>query len=273
MKNNMIKFTLLLMITICGFSSCKKIEVDQGITKFGEVYFDLTKAASYRSGNLQVRYNGNIIEMAQIIEGRIRVPEGEAKFEFLDKKSNSVLAEKTIVINSEKPEKYNLFQPSEEDGIAIFNTSEQENELAAPEGFIKIKIANYARKALPHDLIDIVVEANTGSFNIIDTLISIGTKLDEAKFILLKKVPDAFSYRFSYRVHKSQEPVLNARGTLYTSGGAWTYPDPSKNILTMYLVESHEADLENASNAAKGRGVIVDGKYIYRISPIILFAD
>ena len=243
MKNNMIKFTLLLMITICGFASCKKIEVDQGMTKFGEVYFDLTKAASYRSGNLQVRYNGNIIEMAQIIEGRIRVPEGEAKFEFLDKKSNSVLAEKTIVINSEKPEKYNLFQPSEEDGISFLDPNGQDNEEAAPEGFMKIKIANYAKKLIPFKNVDIILnfrytKGRQYVYVPVDTIYSVGQTLDSATFRIVKLGERLSNYQpgyyCSFKESNSENIIKNAGGVMYYSHIS-LIPIAPKNVTTRYL--------------------------------------
>ncbi len=274
MKKDMLKCMLGMLLVFMSNSSCKKIEVDQGFTNFGEVYFIGDQSVSYNLGNLLIKYNGNLIEL-QNSTGRIRVPEGEAKFEFYNKSRNELIGEKTVNIVPGSPEKYNLFQPSEEHSITFLNPNGQINEEAAPEGYLKIKIANYAIKALPHAKYDIRVEGNDGwnGYLPIDTIMNIGVNLDEETYHLVKKGENNIAYRFSYLVHGTQEEVLNARGTLYTSGGVWDYPNPKKDVFTFFLSESHEADLEGASNAAKGRGVIVDGKYIYRITPNILFAD
>lgn len=264
-------FTINFIILATLFS-CQKLDYDDGIVAFGEVYFDINAPALNEF--LKIKYNESDIKM-QTGTGMVKVPEGEGVFQFYDSRTNKILAEKKINIVPGSPEKFLLFQPTETSPFEILNPNEQENEEAAPDGYLKIKVANYANKALPYDRIDIRVEANDGwnGFFPIDTIISIDRNLENAEYHLVRKGENIISYRFSYIVNETQQEVLNARGTLYTSGGVWNYPKPKKDVFTIFLSETFEAELEGASNAAKGRGVLVDGLYIYRISPYILFAN
>lgn len=255
--------------------SCQKLEYNDDFTPLREVFLDYSGATAL-NGQSIVNYKGFPLAFYPFSGSiyRSRLPEGEAKLQFYHTQSpENLLAEKTITISSDIPDTLILFQPTANSSVAIFNSRDQDNEEAAPEGYLKIKIANYAKKALPYDKIDVRVETYNSStgFEAIDTIRSVGKNLEEAKFQLVKKGKDILGYRFSYLIPDTDKEILNARGTLYTNGGIWSYPNIQKDVLTMFLTESFEADLATASNAAKGRGVIVDDKYIYRISPNILF--
>src|SRR5690606_24897246 len=183
---------------------------------------------------------------------------------------------KTVNIVPGSPESLLLFQPTETSDVAILDPNEQDNEEAAPEGFLKIKIANYANTALPLDKYDIVVEGDDGlnGWQELDVIKGVGTNLEGETYHLVAKGAQMYSYRFTYRIPSTGEFVLNGRGTVYTSGGVWEYPNPKpqKDVFTFFLSESKDRELEGATNAQKGRGTVVDG-WIYSITPNILFAD
>src|SRR5690606_19298050 len=150
---------VLLLLTL-NFTACKKLDHDEGFTSIGEVYIDASGAPALYDG-LKVNYNGVPVDI-QPYSGttyRVRVPEGESTFQFYNgETSGDILAEKTVNIVPGSPETLLLFQPTETSDVAILDPNEQDNEEAAPEGFLKIKIANYANTALPLDKYDIVVE-------------------------------------------------------------------------------------------------------------------
>jgi len=268
---------VLLLLTL-NFTACKKLDHDEGFTSIGEVYIDASGAPALYDG-LKVNYNGVPVDI-QPYSGttyRVRVPEGESTFQFYNgETSGDILAEKTVNIVPGSPETLLLFQPTETSDVAILDPNEQDNEEAAPEGFLKIKIANYANTALPLDKYDIVVEGDDGlnGWQELDVIKGVGTNLEGETYHLVAKGAQMYSYRFTYRIPSTGEFVLNGRGTVYTSGGVWEYPNPKpqKDVFTFFLSESKDRELEGATNAQKGRGTVVDG-WIYSITPNILFAD
>jgi len=275
----MIRFFSYIIISVLFTTvfSCQKLDHEDGITPFGEVYFDINAPALYEY--LKVKYNKSDIEL-EVGTGRVQVPEGEGVFQFYDSRSGEILAEKEVNIIPGSPETFLLFQPTETAPIAILDPNEQANEEAAPEGFMKIKIANYASTALPLAKYDLIVEVNDGwnGYQQLDVIESVGTDLAVESYHLVAKGTHEpgflYTYRFTFSIPGTEEIVLNGRGTVYTNGGSWSYPTPKpeKDVFTMFLSENKDRELEGATNAQKGRGIPVDG-FLYSTSVNSLFED
>lgn len=235
-------YNCLINFIICAILfSCAKLDYDDGITPFGEVYFDISKTAI--SDHLKVKYNGSPIELQQTAGGRVRVPQGEAKFEFYDTRSGSVLLEKIISIDPTVTERFILFQPSEDDPIAFLDPHGQDNEEAAPQGFMKIKIANYSKSLVPFEKTDIIInfrytQGRQFVYVPVDTIQSIGQTLDTATYRLVnmgERMPNYQpGYFCSFKEHGTDNEVKNAGGTMYYTHIA-IIPDEEKNVFTRYL--------------------------------------
>lgn len=271
MKKYLKKWLAFMIFPIITFTSCEKIDVDQGFTAFGEVFFVPDQTASYQTGHLKVMYNGNPVEL-QGGTGRIRVPEGEGKFEFYDESKGEVLGEKTVNIIPGSPETFNLFQPTETDPIAFLDPNGQDNEEAAPEGFMRVKIANYAGDLLPNDL-DIVVLGLNMNFETVElaTLESVSNNIGEEQY---RQIPtggsDILAYTFKFRDRKTQGFVKMHGGEDYWSQSFFLYPDmispyPEKRVYTIYL--------RSIEQWGEHPLFIKSGDKYYEISPEILYAN
>jgi len=242
MKKNMLKWMVVMLLPFIAITSCEKIDVDQRFTTFGEVFFIADQTASYQAGHLKVKYNGNPIEL-QSGTGRIRVPEGEGKFEFYDESRDEVLGEKTVNVVPGSPERYSLFQPTEEDPIAFINPDGEIDEEAAPDGFMKIKIANYAKKLIPFEKTDVIVnfrytQGRQYVYVPVDTIEAVGQTLDTATYRLVRLGERLSNYQpgyfISFKEHGTDNKVNNAGGTMYYSHVA-IVPDEVKKVTTRYL--------------------------------------
>lgn len=265
------KWLAATMISIVAVIGCKKIEVDQGFTTFGEIYFYADQTASYLAGNLQVKYNDHPIDI-QGGTGIIRVPEGEGKFGFYDKSTGELLGEKRVTIVPGKPEKYSLFQPTESDPIALLDPNGQADEAAAAEGFMKIKIANYATDLLPNDLDVVVLGLNMNMETVeLATLENVSNNLGEEDYRLVPTGgSDILAYTFKFRDRNTQVFVKADGGDDYWSPNFFLYPDiispfPEKRVYTIYL-KTYETPVEYEL-------YIKSGDSYYEIAPEILYAD
>ncbi|SFB91413.1 hypothetical protein SAMN05421747_10270 [Parapedobacter composti] len=265
------KWLAATMVSIVAVTGCKKIEVDQGFTTFGQIYFYADQTASYLAGHLQVKYNGHPIDI-QGGTGLIRVPEGEAKFEFCDNRTDELLGEKWVAIVPGSPVKYTLFQPTENDPIALLDPNGQAGEEAAAEGFMKIKIANYATDLLPRDLDVVVLGLNINMETVeLATLENVSDNLGEEDYRLVPTGgSNILAYTFKFRDRNTQAFVKADRGDDYWSPNFFLYPDiispfPEKRVYTIYL-KTYETSVEYELFIKSG------GKY-YEIIPEILYAD
>lgn len=270
MNMKYIKGLTILLLAVTCMTACKKLGYDDGVTTFGEVFFVTNSVAI--DNNLKVRYNGYPIDK-QGGTGRIRVPEGEGKFEFYDdRKEDKVLLEQTVNIIAGSPETFNLFQPSEDSPIAVLDPNGQDNEEAAPEGFMKIKIANYASDLLPEEL-DLVVLGLDENLQTIElaTLESVSNNLGQEKY---RQVPigngDILAYTFKFRDRKTQKFIQNHGGTDYWNDNIFIYPSsmspiPEKRIYTIYL--------KTVEEWGEYISFIKSGDKYYRIDPEILYAN
>lgn len=258
------------LLFIAGISSCKKLDHNTGFETFSEVFFD--KTTSVTENHLAAKYNGFPIDWD--VSGKIKVPAGEREFEFYDTRSGKVLGKKSVNIVAGKPENYLIFQPSEDSPLAFLDPNEQAGEAAAPEGFMKIKIANYAKDLLPFDKIDIVVLGVTDNFEFIEvaTIASVGSNLENESYHLIP-TDNRFSggYTFWFKEHGSQSPVKDFGGTNnYANQGYFfspesTVPYPNKKIFTIYFT-AMEAPYEYEGFLKK------DDKF-YDINPNVLFSN
>ncbi len=240
----MLKWMAVMLLVFISISSCKKIEVEQEFTIFGEVYFDTQNTKS----SLAVRTkNGNSVVWRQ--DGMIAAPEGERTFEFYDKSTGEVLAEKTVNVVAGNPEKWTLFQPEEGQPISIISQSENSEEPAAKDGFIKFKIANLATKSLPYENIDVVVYGKVDNGDVIELgkIEGVGKTFQETEYqeISNGKSQGVTSFYFSFIDNNTKEVIMGDGGTVFTTDvlGLPGEIIPSqlnlKNwVLTIYLLET-----------------------------------
>lgn len=251
MKNNMLKFTLLLMITICGFSSCKKIDVDQNFTSFGKVNFDASNLAINNTGEgrlLQIKSeNGFKIEWR--LDGIVSAPIGKRHFLFYDQRTNEVLAEKTIDVNIDKTEKWQLFQPSVGDNISFIDPNIDSEEPNASNNQIKIKFANYASNALPYNQLDVVIwaEGQPQGDIPLDTIKNVGKSFEGMSFHTVANSKKDMSIYFSFIESSSQKEVLRVNGSRYTTKGrattlALSLIDAKKGNYVIYITHANIYD-------------------------------
>ncbi|MGJ1312210.1 hypothetical protein ACS126_06080 [Sphingobacterium lactis] len=258
---------ILSLLILMGFNSCRKYDYDNGITTFGEVFFLSQNIVS----DLSVKVNNTTIDW-QAATGRIRVPEGKYTFIFYDKSSGKDVGEKTVNVVAGSPETYNLFQPTENDPVAFLNPNGQTNEEAANDGFIKLKIANYAGDLIPDEL-DIVVLGLNMSMETVElvTLESVTNNIGEEQY---RQVPtggsDILAYTFKFRNRKTQLFVKNHGGDDYWNQNLFIYPEsmspiPEKRVYTIYL--------RAIEQWGEFPAFIKSGDKYYDINPEILYAD
>ena len=244
---------MLLLLTL-SFTACKKLEHDEGFTSIGEVFFDASNVAINKTTAgrlLDVRTsNGYPVEWTSMGTGKLIAPEGERTFEFYDKRTGEVLAEKTVNVVAGNPERWTLFQPEEGQQISILDLTAYAQEPAASEGQIKIRFANYATGALPYEEIDIVVwgEGLPQGDVPLDTIENVGKSFDGSGFHTIYGSNKNLIYHFSFIDKASQKEIVRVNGTRYTTKGRATSFSPtnfssaSKGIFVMYLTHSNVYD-------------------------------
>jgi hypothetical protein len=233
---------ILAFILFTTLFSCKKLDYEDGIVPFGEVYFDMNKTAI--SNYLKIKYNGHPIDTERGTNGRVRVPQGESKFEFYDERNGTVLLEKVVNIDPALTEHFTLFQPSEDDPIAFLDPNGEDGEPASPDGFMKIKIANYSKELIPFENVDVILNfrytvGRQYVYVPVDTIESVGQTLDTASYRLVNMGERELNYQpgyfLSFKEHGANNTeVQNAGGTMYYSHIA-IIPDEERNVFTRYL--------------------------------------
>ncbi|MCT1523857.1 hypothetical protein [Sphingobacterium hotanense] len=270
MNKRITKGLAVLLLLALSFAGCEKGDYTEPYTAFGEVYFDVNKTAV--RDYLKVRYNGNPIDWHDVVRDHFRVPEGEGKFEFYDERTGELLFEKTMNIIPGSPEKWMLFQPTETDPIAVLDPNGQADEEAAPEGFMKLKIANYAGDLLSDNLNIVVLGLNMNMETIeLATLENISNNLGEEEY---RQIPtggsDILAYTFKFRDTNTQAFLKNHGGDDYWNQNLFLYPDmispfPEKRVYTIYFKSSEQWGEYPA--------FIKSGDKYYDINPEILYAD
>lgn len=258
----------LLLVALAGNNACKKLDYTIKTVTFGNIYFINSTALS---NNLGVRSNGEALNWQG--NGLIRGVTGELKMEFYDKRTGKTLSEKVVNIKATNPERYILFQPDSSAQIAFLNPNSQAEEAAAPAGYMKIKIANYTKAALPDEKIDIVFHSTTVSavkFGPVDTIKNVGRSLETASYFLVKRGVRSGAiqprYKLSFINHDTKAEILSSNGALYLSASELnTNSSPAaKGVYTIYLT-----DMERTANAVW----LLRGNLYYDVSTNVLFKD
>lgn len=257
---------VISLLVLINLSSCKKLDYDNGFKTFAEVFF-----INQNTTDLGVKINNTPVSW-QNGTGQIRVPEGETTFVFYDKQSGKELGEKTVNVISGNPETFLVFQPLEGAPVAFLDPRGQAEEPAAPEGYMKVKIANYAGDLLPPDLDIIVLGLNMNMETVeLATLESVTNNLGEEQY---RQIPtggsDILAYTFKFRNRNTQEIVKNHGDEDYWNQNVFLYPDsmfpfPEKRVFTIYL-RTYEQWGEYPA-------YIKSGDKFYEVSPEILYAD
>ncbi|MGM1428801.1 hypothetical protein ACS126_06050 [Sphingobacterium lactis] len=277
MKKTAIVWWMALLTA--GLSSCEKGEYTKSYHTFVDVYFDATatKLTSDEGPTVALRYNGNQVDW-DFSPGRVRVVEGEGTFEFYDKRSNKVLCDTTIDVLPGEKQRYSLFQPTIGAAVTFIDPDGQASEEAAPEGHIKLRIANYAQDLIPFAQTDIKVfvkysdEEWNEYFAEVGTIRNVSTKIEKAAFVTLPTgVPEDgldAQYYFEFMDSATGQTILDHGGSTYRTSAFYpTYPDPEniKNVFTIYL-----APLKAWGEAPP---FIKKGEDFYEIAINVLYAD
>ncbi len=264
-----------ILCCVVSFYSCQKQNYEDGFVTFGNVYF---QNQSVLNTDLSIKYKGEPIAW-QGGTGMVKVPEGEASFEFYNKRTGKVLGEKTVQVIASHPETFLVFQPTIDAPVAFLDPNEQADEEAAPEGFYKMKLANYSFDLLPFEKIDIIVmgekfnlETFELSYEELAMLEDVGRNLGDESYRLIPKPTGGDftgSILFAFRDSNTGMDVLNHGGRLYISSFAFfpefEYPNAQKAVFTVYLIP-YEQWGESEEHLAYG------GTY-YDIEPKVLFSD
>lgn len=258
---------LAAILLVTTLSSCKKLDYTDEFTTFANVYFINNSVIQV---DMQARYNGEPIAWNHG-SGEIRCIPGKAELAFYDRRTNTVQAEKTITIDPARPDTFLLFQPVEGGQVSFLDPKAQANEAAAPEGFMKIKIANYTPELLPYEKIDVIViaeyydeEFNTIAENI-DTIFNVSQNLDDETYhTVLKANHEINGYRFSFRDHATGQEVKSLGGTAHLGLGFYPYIGV-KHIFTIYLTAYEEW--------GEHESFIKKGEKFYSVVSNVLFED
>lgn len=238
------------LLLLAVFSSCQKAEPVETWRKFVNVSFDATKTALTNNGAglfMSAKYNGHPIAW-DINLKKIKVVEGEGKFEFLDTRTGNVVAEKTLDVKEDGVNQFFMFQPTLESPVTFYHPSDQDSEEAAPEGHIKLKLANYTGDLIPFSKVDVKVfimyyDENWNEVkDELGIIRDIAGSVDEAGYNVL---PDGlfdgimdYAYIFEFYDGTTGEPLMNHGGTTYICNGifpVYLEKPAVKNVYTIYL--------------------------------------
>lgn len=245
-----IKSSCCILLFAATLGSCQKAEQVETFRDFVDVYFDATKVALANNGEgifIAAKYNGHPIEWDVILK-KIKVVEGEGKFEFYNTRTGETVAEKTIDVKSDANETYTLFQPTLESPVSFIDPKSQDSEEAAPAGHIKLKIVNYAQYLIPFNKVDVKVYITYFDQDWNEVRAEVGIIPDITNdinggeyHILPNGIPEGvidYNYVFEYFDHETGQPLLNHGGTTYSALAftpAYLDPLPVKNVFTVYL--------------------------------------
>jgi len=247
MINYFTRVVSVLLALLC-FISCEKLDYEQDITNFGEVYFVTSNVATRQS--LEIHYNGHPVESEQGT-GRIRVPEGESKFEFVNSSTGEVLLEKTVGIVAGQPEHFTLFQPVLDAPLMFLDEDAQANEEPAPEGYYKVKFVDYTGDLFFEDKVDIIMWRPefswvTWTTEWVETgiLASVGKELNEEAYHLIPISDEGLGLSFRDSQTKEKLFIKGGSSEEYITDSFYkdvlvptsaSLPNPKKNVFTAYI--------------------------------------
>lgn len=251
----------IIILIIISLASCKK---QKPYLKDAATYADIPVFInnSILDHNLKWKLNGIPIEQYNGV-----FLSGLGKFTFYNKNTGAVLLEKEFELKLKKRDTIYIFQPDSTVAPQLIKNT-QANEPGAPEGYMKVKIANLSKIALSNSAgvlypkLDIIVKSTVTSvltYVPIDTIVGIGSNLDTASYYLIKKAVRAGAtqgnYKFSFIDHETKMPILSSNGAVYTSL-TFSAPQPAKQpglpaewgkqVYTVYLTDTSRP----AANAA-----------------------
>ncbi|WP_257669205.1 hypothetical protein [Parapedobacter tibetensis] len=264
-----------------GLSSCEKGDYVKSYHEFVDVYFDPLRTALRSNPEgvfIAMRYNGAPIDWNAGADGKVRVVEGEGTFEFYDTRNNQVVCDTTVNVIADGKQVYYLFQPTMDAPVTFIDPDGQASEETAPDGHIKLRIANYAQDLIPFAQTDIKVFVKIADEEWNETVVEVGTisnlagQIDEAAYVTLPyDVPDGtidYQYYFEFVDSATGEPLLDYGGSPYRTSGfspGYLDPLPVKNVFTLYLT----------SLKAWGEAppFIKKGDDFYEVAINVLYAD
>ncbi len=205
---------------------------------------------------------------------KLRVLSGPGKFIFYNKNTGAVLLEKEFNIEPNQIDTLYFFQPDSTIAAQLIKDN-QASESAAPAGYLKLRLANYANLALtntagiPYSKIDVIIQSTVTSstvYTAIDTVMAVGTGLDTAGYNLVKIGVRAGAlqnkFKFAFLDHDTKTPILNSGGTLYSTTAIFTAAFTPKNVFTIYF--------NNVERTANAVAILRKEKY-YNVTGVRLF--
>ena len=207
MKN----FLYLAILLLC-FAACKQVEVEPN-TKFAKVTFLNTIPVD---GPVKVAYKDKVHSLP---EGACVTPVGDVHFVFSTHTGKLLL---DTVLNISDGDEYRLSR------TASLDTIIRKNPLtavpAAPEGYMRLSIANSTTGPLPYEKVDVILLSNVSmegeNYIPLDTLYSIGTSASEF-FLVKKEVIGTFvqnGYRLGFINPITGGRIMNFIGNEFSDG-------------------------------------------------------
>lgn len=234
MKHVYIIAAILFALNI-GATSCRKAEKEQGVQFAAVTFMDLAGVGS----NLELHYQGWKVD--NWASGTVAVFPGEAAFSLIDKTTRVTVLDTVLKVDLSRPKTYYLFQPDSTTPMQLMQNTQAE-ELPVRDGYIKVRLGNYAKIALPGSNIKVVfnqLDWNTYEYVPLDTLANVitgipesyaeikrGTMLDEAGNPVID-----IMYSLTF-LDENDQPILNSAAMPVSVEFL-----AANSVYTMYLAE------------------------------------
>lgn len=201
---------VLMALLIINISSCNKKDLLPQPTTFAGVIFNDPLDVGVSS----IRYQGTAIAKP-VLGLPLTVLPGEGKFEFFNAKGIKVL-EKTLNTDKDIVKTYIFFKPDPNAEQVELLENTQDNEPAAAEDHIKVKIANFAQAVLGNRDIKIVFNQDGIPCDTIQTRGSdytSGYSEMTRAFKIVRGVKRVTTlYQVTY-LNESNQPILDLNGS------------------------------------------------------------
>lgn len=215
-----------------------------------DVYFDARQTALVNNGEgifIAAKYNGEKVDWDPWLF-KIKVVEGEGRFEFYDTRTGETVAEKVVDVKPGMTDTFAIFQPLMEAPVTFIDPKADAREPAAPDGHFKIKVANYAQMLIPFQKVHLNIYIQYYNENWEEQIAKIGAvenianNMNDATF---QTIPDGvpegvtdYAYFMEVVNGDTGEALKNYGGTNYSAAlfsPTWLDPQPAKNVYTFYL--------------------------------------
>lgn len=164
-----IKLYYIIIIISIGFSSCKKQQYET-TQAFGTVNINNQSGVQ----ELIFEFNGNTFKKGLSLTN-LKIPVGAGNLRFLNPQNQQVLIDTNLSIKENETKELVLFKPDENSKVILLENN-QASEQPPADGFMKVKIANFASNTLPNS-VDVVLygfDDSVGDYVPLDTIENVG---------------------------------------------------------------------------------------------------